>query len=102
MAPNTTPPPSYDPPSYGTIEVREVHEVHHHHTPRIYTHRNRNCCTSCCRALFLTFLILLLTACFAALAFAAWNFWQLSQCEKDRLPWEKECRDYLKPDRYDR
>jgi hypothetical protein len=37
----------------------------------------------------------LLMAGFSAVCFIAWNFYNLSECEKQRLPWEKPCKDWL-------
>lgn len=75
------------PPPYGTIEV---HHVHHHSV------RTRN--SACCRAILITFLLLLIMAGFSIVCFVAWNFYNLSECEKNRLPWEKPCRDWLGKD----
>ncbi|KAF2252612.1 hypothetical protein BU26DRAFT_562341 [Trematosphaeria pertusa] len=80
-------PPAY-PGSYGAIEVH-----HHHHTVRARTPRG-----ACCRALLVCLLILLIMAAFGVVAFVAWNFYNLSQCEKNRMPWEKPCKDWLGKD----
>ena len=81
-------PPAY-PGGYGTIEVHH----HHHHTLRARGPRG-----SCCRALAVTLLILLAMTTFSVVCFVAWNFYNLSECEKDRMPWDKPCRDWLGKD----
>ncbi|KAF2177876.1 hypothetical protein K469DRAFT_350128 [Zopfia rhizophila CBS 207.26] len=82
-----TSPPSYSSGGYGTIEVHH----HHHHTLR--TRPNRS--SACCRTVLISFLILFIIACFGAVCFVAWNFYNLSECEKNRLPWEQPCKDWL-------
>lgn len=47
-----------------------------------------------------TVLLLLITLAFSAICFVAWNFYNLSECEKNRLPWEKPCRDWLGKDSF--
>ena len=85
-----TSPPAY-PGGYGTIEVHH----HHHHTLRSRGPRN-----SCCRALAFTLLILMVMTSFSAVCFVAWNFYNLSECEKERMPWDKPCKDWLGKDSF--
>jgi hypothetical protein len=85
-----TSPPAY-PGGYGTIEVHH----HHHHTIRAHGPRG-----SCCRALVVFLLLLLIMTSFSIVCFVAWNFYNLSECEKKRLPWEKPCKDWLRKDSF--
>jgi hypothetical protein len=41
------------------------------------------------------FIIVLLLASFGIISFVAWNFYNLSECEKNRMPWEKPCKNWL-------
>jgi hypothetical protein len=41
------------------------------------------------------FIIVLLLASFGIIAFVAWNFYSLSECEKNRMPWETPCKNWL-------
>ncbi|KAF2705589.1 hypothetical protein K504DRAFT_460301 [Pleomassaria siparia CBS 279.74] len=88
-------PPSYVPGGYGTIEVREVHH-HHHHNHILGAHAHQGSSSSCFRATVLLFLMAMLVASFAAICFVAWSFYRLSECEKNRMPWEKECENWLR------
>ncbi|PSN62441.1 hypothetical protein BS50DRAFT_577347 [Corynespora cassiicola Philippines] len=84
-------PPSYPGGSgYGTIEVHH----HHHHTLRM---RDRG---ACFRSFLLFILILVVMVGFSAVCFVAWNYYNLSECEKNRLPWEKPCKDWLGRDSF--
>jgi hypothetical protein len=82
-------PPAY-PGGYGTIEVH-----HHHHTLRTRGPRG-----SYCKAFLVTLLILLTMTIFSVVFFVAWNFYNLSECEKKRLPWDKPCKDWLGKDSF--
>lgn len=69
-------------------------EVHHYH-------RSRNPRgSSCSRAFLATLLLFVITLAFSALCFVAWNFYNLSECEKNRMPWEKPCKDWLGKDSF--
>ncbi|KAF2000303.1 hypothetical protein P154DRAFT_575987 [Amniculicola lignicola CBS 123094] len=83
-------PPSYPGSNYGTVEVHH----HHHHSLRMRARRS----SSCCRAMLITIILLFFMAAFSAVCFVAWNFYNLSECEKTRMPWEKPCKDWLGKD----
>ncbi|OCK93650.1 uncharacterized protein K441DRAFT_660981 [Cenococcum geophilum 1.58] len=91
MAPRETiiiDPPSYSSSGYGAIEVHH----HHHVAPECRSARRTS---PCCRATLLAFLFLFFIGCFGVLGFVAWNFYNLSECEKKRMPWEPPCKDWL-------
>ncbi|KAH6637707.1 hypothetical protein C7974DRAFT_411175 [Boeremia exigua] len=85
-------PPAY-PGGYGSIEPRAI-EVHHHYTLRARDSRS----AACCRALLVLILVLFVVGSFAIVAFVAWNYHEVAECEKQRLPWEKPCKDWLGKD----
>jgi flagellar basal body-associated protein FliL len=64
---------------------------HHHHTLRARDARS----SAFCRTLIIFILVLLIVASFAVVSFIAWNFHEVAECEKQRLPWEKPCKDWL-------
>ncbi|OCL08767.1 hypothetical protein AOQ84DRAFT_354325 [Glonium stellatum] len=82
-------PPSYSSSGYGAIEVHH----HHHHSARGC--RSTRGTSPCCRAVLLAFVFLFVIGCFGALGFVAWNFYNLSECEKKRMPWDPPCKDWL-------
>ncbi|ORY15911.1 hypothetical protein BCR34DRAFT_584836 [Clohesyomyces aquaticus] len=86
-------PPAY-PGGYGTIDVH-----HHYHHTLLGGSRRRS--SACCRAILIMLLILLIMAAFGVVCFVAWNFYNLSECEKKRLPWDKPCKDWLGRDSFD-
>lgn len=90
-------PPAY-PGGYGTIEPRTV-EVHHHHHHTLRAREDRS--SACCRALLIVILVLFIVASFGIVAFVAWNYHEVAECEKQRLPWEKPCKDWLGKDQKD-
>ncbi|PVI07023.1 hypothetical protein DM02DRAFT_609394 [Periconia macrospinosa] len=79
-------PPAYS-SGYGTIEVHH----HHHHVVRDHDRARHPCSRS-----FLV--IVLIAVAFSGICFVAWNFYNLSECEKNRLPWDKPCKDWLGKD----
>lgn len=84
-------PPAY-PGGYGTIEARTI-EVHHHHH---HTLRARDARASAfCRALLIVILVLFIVTSFGIVSFVAWNYHEVAECEKQRLPWDKPCKDWL-------
>ncbi|KAF3047447.1 hypothetical protein E8E12_006868 [Didymella heteroderae] len=85
-------PPAY-PGGYGTVEVHH----HHHHTLRARDTR----ASACCRTLLVVILVLFITISFGIITFVAWNFHEVAECEKQRLPWEKPCKDWLGKDSKD-
>ena len=67
--------------------------MHHHHH---HTLRDRNArASACCRTLLIFIFILFIVASFGIVTFVAWNFHEVAECEKQRLPWEKPCKDWL-------
>ena len=90
-----TDPPSYSSSGYGAIEVHH----HHHVAPGC---RGARRASPCCRAILLAFVFLFIIGCFGALGFVAWNFYNLSECEKKRMPWDPPCKDWLGRDSHNR
>ncbi|KAF9700988.1 hypothetical protein EKO04_000570 [Ascochyta lentis] len=88
MAPHESIVVDASPPAYGAIAVHHHH--HHHHTPA------RDARSSAfCRALLVAILVLFVVASFGIVTFVAWNYHEIAECEKQRLPWDKPCKDWL-------
>ncbi|KAF2623472.1 hypothetical protein BU25DRAFT_179715 [Macroventuria anomochaeta] len=81
-----------NPPAYpgGIVEVHH----HHHHT---LCARNARY-SAFCRILLVVILVFFIIASFGIVTFVAWNFHEVAECEKHRLPWEKPCKDWLGKD----
>ncbi|UPX19476.1 uncharacterized protein EKO05_0009736 [Ascochyta rabiei] len=88
MAPHESNLVDANPPAYGTIAVH-----HHHHHDTLCARDARF--SAFCRTFLVAILVLFIVASFGIVTFAAWNFHEVAECEKQRLPWEKPCKDWL-------
>jgi hypothetical protein len=66
--------------------------VHHHHHHHDILYPVEQPSSAHYRGLIASLFAVLMTACLVFVTLIAWNFYNLAECEKKRLPWDAPCK----------